>query len=482
MPSNDRQTTGVSESMEPCTGSNQVHHIVLVDFCSKPTPDVLFLGRERGDVELPVIRLEDEYFFYSAERLVREIFARYGVQVAYLRCLSSVSSVQPSTCDNVVVAEVLSDSGLIGGALKRGRLPDLIDAASSNSPSRLALQKVQNWLTRDTVHRVPWSRPGWFGRTSHWVTERLRVLGFGRVSMVKQIRAWERSCVLSAETDAGRIFLKCVPEMFRQEPKLTHWLSQNETGCIPVVLDGGYLPTVGHYLLMRDYGGEQLTSIREIDTWKSAISDYASLQRRLTNSSDVLSKLGVPVRSVHDLASRAERLFSDRPAFRNCVGGLTEAEASELDKLVPVLRDAVSCALAVEFPPTLDHGDMWSGQIIVRESSPTALFTDWSDCALSHPFMGLAFFCDDAELMLGHESGAYEVLRDCYLDQWSGALPNEVLREQFDSAELLGPMQNALVYYERLLPSMEMAWEMEHMFVFHLRLLLRIAKRRAQAT
>ena len=486
MPPNEQRIVSDGDGRQSQAGCRwtQIHHLVLIDARSKPAqPLVLFVSRKNGILKLPVVRLENESFFYSTERLVREVESRLGVRIAFLRCLSSINSTPYGTCENVVVGELLTETCLGREALTAANLNQMLARLPPNSPSGYTLKLVQKWLAGDSERRVPWSRLGWFSKTSVWLADRLRSLGLGEVAAIKQIRAWERSCVLSAETVSGRIFLKCVPEMFRHEPALTQWLCKHEPESAPTVLDWGCLPVVGHYLLMRDYGGQQLATIRDIKQWEHAIEDFALLQRRLDTRADSLGALGVPLRSICDLSPRAERMLADRSALQACRDGLTDAEVSELDKLLPTLRRAASAILSGSLAPSLDHGDLWSEQIIVRPSpeSTAALFTDWSDCAISHPFMGLAFFCDDAAEVLLHEPAAYDRLRDCYLENWSDTMPRAELRKQFASAELLGPLQNALLYYEHILPSMEMAWEMEHMFMFHLRLVLKVAKRSASA-
>jgi len=462
----------------------QLHHLVLIDIHSNSQePTVLFVSRKDGVSELPVVQLENEAFSYSGEKLVHEVQSKFGIKIALLRCLSSVYSARYGSYENIVVGELLSDDGHVGGALFTAGLNQMLANLPLDNPALSSLNLAKQWLAGDSNRRVPWSRPGWFRNASAWLAEKLRSLGFGEMATITQIRAWERSCVLCAENDSDRFFLKCVPEIFRHEPALTLWLSQHESGSVPIVLDCGHKSVMGHYLLMRDYRGEQLTTIADIKQWESAIEDYASLQRRLGACTDALGSLGVPFRSVRDLPVRADRMFSDRRTMQNCLDGLNDAEATELDKLLPTLRRATSIILAKSLGPSLDHGDLWSGQIIVGPAPlfNSTLFTDWSDCAVSHPFMGITFFCDDADETLLRESSAYDTLRHCYLDRWSGMMPSVDLRAQFDSAELLGPLQNALLYYECILPSMELAWEMEPMFMFHLRLLIKVAKRSALA-
>jgi hypothetical protein len=135
------------------------------------------------------------------------------------------------------------------------------------------------------------------------------------------------------------------------------------------------------------------------------------------------------------------------------------------------LKQACAALAGFHIPLSLEHGDLWTGQIIARPDGGF-LFTDWSDCAITHPFFSLPFFLAEIENELPGVADAPEQLRDAYLGEWTAYESLPRLLAAYDLACLLSPWYTALRYHRDILPYMETRWEMENMLAYNLRLLL----------
>ncbi|MBK9751442.1 MAG: phosphotransferase [Chloroflexi bacterium] len=123
---------------------------------------------------------------------------------------------------------------------------------------------------------------------------------------------------------------------------------------------------------------------------------------------------------------------------------------------------------------TLTHGDFWAGQIVQTEDD-RLLFTDWSDAACAHPFFDVAFFLAEISADLPDVPGAKDRLVQAYLSEW-GELGST---EAYAAAEIIAPLYTALRYHHDILPRMEIAWEMENMLNYNLRLMLKACAEQA---
>lgn len=73
--------------------------------------------------------------------------------------------------------------------------------------------------------RRPWARRGWITHAILWIDDQIAYLGVIRNGPIKQVRSWERSCILRIPTTVGYVYFKAVPRMFAHEPPLTRALA-----------------------------------------------------------------------------------------------------------------------------------------------------------------------------------------------------------------------------------------------------------------
>jgi hypothetical protein len=138
---------------------------------------------------------------------------------------------------------------------------------------------------------------------------------------------------------------------------------------------------------------------------------------------------------------------------------------------LPQLQRACDVLSHSPIPDSLEHGDLWFGQIMMREGQP--IFTDWSDSAITCPLFSLPFFVAEKDDM-PDVPDVVSRISDAYLNAWCNFASRETINSLMPHVNLLSPLYTAMRYHYDILPQMEIQWEMENMVSYNLRLLLRV--------
>ena len=207
----------------------------------------------------------------------------------------------------------------------------------------------------------------------------------------------------------GSAFFKCSAEIFRHEAVVTRALAERMPGAVPEVIA---VDAEQGWLLMRDFGA---TSLGEQDQslWSEGLVAHADIQQSWLGRTEELMALGLPNRKLSDLALQVEQLAEDRTLMDRMPADLREqwlAAAPDLAK---------SCRRLDEIGPgpTLIHGDLhpWN---VAHGPGVTCVF-DWSDAAVSHPFVDLATYVGRTD-----DSDVRRRLINTYVEAWSGRHPD----------------------------------------------------------
>jgi aminoglycoside/choline kinase family phosphotransferase len=407
----------------------------------------------------------NEYHFGVVGHINRAMRTRLGVRVTTLRCVYEHKK-RPARV--YAMDNHTPDWTPPPGAAWLTR--DQLDTITFIDPEqRLALEAYFDWLEEDSSLRVPWSRSGWFDSAAAWIRLELERHGFKATGPIEQVRSWVRSCTLRVNTTGGQCYFKAVPEIFTYEPVLTRVLGQLFPGRIPHVLS---VDVERAWMLMSDFGGEPLSARHGIERWEDALRFFAHIQVDMTARVSSLVAIGCPDRHVDELVFHIERLFADRAAMQPASGGLTDAEVNELLTYTQDLTDLCYSLIEYDIPLSLEHGDLWAGNIIMTDDHP--LYFDWSDSSVTHPFFDMLLFLANVKHSLGDVPDAEERLLTAYLEPWTPYLPMNQLKDAMRLAQPVAALHHALIYHAVILPSIEprAQWEMAHMLPYYLRLLL----------
>jgi hypothetical protein len=128
---------------------------------------------------------------------------------------------------------------------------------------------------------------------------------------------------------------------------------------------------------------------------------------------------------------------------------------------------------AVRVPQTLEHGDLWAGNIVTRDGSH--VYFDWAESSVAHPFFSFLLFLPDATGRLSHVPDVRRRLRDAYLGPWTVYEPMERLIEAFELAQPLAGLHHALLQHRFVLPNLESGsrWELQGEIPWDLKWILR---------
>lgn len=220
--------------------------------------------------------------------------------------------------------------------------------------------------------------------------------------------------MLRADSPGGAAYLKCSTDLFRHEAVLTRALAASMPDVLPDVI--AVEPDEG-WLLMRDMGGALLGDV-PVEQWAAALRAYVPLQQQWLGKGDELVGHGAFVRPLSDLAPAVARWSEDDELLRRLGPELRERWL----RLVPRLVDACWRLAEVGPSPTLVHGDLHAWNVVRADGG--FRYFDWTDAALSHPFVDLAPFVPRIP-----SSAVRHAAYDAYLAGWADHLSPALLQE-----------------------------------------------------
>lgn len=310
--------------------------------------------------------------------------------------------------------------------------------------------------------RVPWWRRGWLEEALDWADAALAARGERRKQQPAEfVRSWQISCMYRLTTTAGTRYLKAVPDVFAREGRVTRFLHELHPHAAPEVLAA----RSDTLFLMAGAGGRAF----EKRDAPSVARLFARVQRLAESRRDDLRAVGCGERPVADLALEIEELLANEALLR-AGNALRDDEVAALRAARESFLAACARLAASAIPTTLVHGDAHSGNVVMRGDAPTLL--DWSDAALSFPFLDFSPL-----YFLGTSSTPEErdELRDAYLEAWTDVRPLEELRALHADAVVLGELYRAVSYVRFITPNVSDPDEWNTAHIWHLRQALQLS-------
>lgn len=417
-----------------------IRHQLIIRHPSRPA---VLLTNDAGRLRLPAF-VSDDRHTADVDYINREIEERFGLRTTVLRSLRQSDPLHDLVI-RVHELEAHGEGSQPSSGLRWCNREDLASVADGGDADDIAA-----WLAADpgpcaaVVDGREWTRPGWFAGVCAWLERTLAEVGAGKVHEVVQQRTWTSSCVVLVRTELGCFYFKAVPESARRECGVTAYLARHFPGAIaPIVA----VEPQRRWILTRSIGGRRLEDVEDVAIWERAAAAYGELQLACQTRVNDLHMLGCPTRGLDTLADEIEALFTDVTALRpGEPGGLSAGEADRLYACVPELRRRCERLAAYDVPLTLEHGDLWPGNILVDDE--TCAIIDWEDVAIGHPFISLA------PLIVGlgifqpgiSSRAASERLEQAYLAGFAGFASPQRLREALRLAGPLGFIDMAVRY------------------------------------
>ena len=394
-------------------------------------PRILFLRSDRA-WGLPRL-VARELWIANAEMIVPAFERRLGTTPWLLRQLSCHEDEEANRIE-AVFELALRDRDWRPPAHGRWVGRDDLDALRlRDEDQRELLSSYLDALEHDDVppKRPPWARLGWLDDVRAWLEPELRRLGRS-LRGIEQVKQWSISSILRVQTDGPDSYFKVSARLplFVEEGPVTAMLARRFPGYVPEPL-----------AVDEERGWMLLSAFDEVVGWKAplevrcdVLERFAGLQRRSAEQADELVAAGCLDRRLEVLATQIDPLLANPGA----VARLRADEIEELERHVPVFREACRRLADAGLPPTLVHGDLHVGN--VARNGGELVYFDWTDACVAHPFIDLL------SLQWERDEASRTALLDAYLRGWDGVESPQRLRAAASLAAIVIPLHHAVSY------------------------------------
>jgi hypothetical protein len=302
-----------------------------------------------------------------------------------------------------------------------------------------------------------WSSPDWQDAAVSWLDEQLLAAGAQRTGPVQHphIRPW--ATAIRAPSSIGVVWLKATGPGTSFEVGLYPLLARlvPEHVLTPIAAD----PRRG-WILLPDGGssiGAQLTGRALSNAITSALVDYAQLQLTLAGYTSEILATGVSDMRPEVMPERFEQVL-DIGREEVVRTGLTADRASLA--AVTGLRETVAlwCAELADSQllPSLDHNDLHPWNILAGVHG-RAVFYDWGDSVLAHPFAAMLVPLGFVRRLLDVplDDPLFRRACDAYLEVFGQLAPGEDLVRTLQTACRVAKIARVLTWQRALLAARE---------------------------
>ncbi len=340
------------------------HRLIVADAAARVLIDA---GR------LPQLVTDDRHTA-EVDYINAGVAQRFGAATIVLRSLAHGEPID-GVVDRVHELELIGDAPS-SSALRWQSAETLNDPAD-----RAALALWSGGRDAPVADGREWMRRGWFAEASAWIEKTLSAAGFTAPFEIMQLRTWATSSVLRVRSQRGDCYFKALPTSGRVEALVVRFLSRHFPDVVPRIIA---TEPDRRWLLMAACRGRKLEDIAEVAVWERAAARYARLQVDCIGRVEALTALGCPSRNLAQLARSIEALAADATVR----GGLSQAEYDRFIDIAPDLVRRCDELSACGIPYSLEHGDLWPGNIFCDATSCAVI--DWEDAVVAHPFFSLA--------------------------------------------------------------------------------------------
>jgi hypothetical protein len=415
-----------------------------------PEDPAVLLARRDGALALPEVERPGQVWTADPDEVLPALRELLGVDAALLRCLEEAEdpAARRQRATLVVVPRQPPDPPGELAWVGRDRLAGAgVPSGDAAVASRVLGELEGGWA--EAAGR-PWAARGWLAEVEGWLAAEMARLGRPVTGPVRQVRAWELSCVLRAPTTAGDVWFKANTSspLFVNEGVVMGALAEllGEAVPAPLAVD----PERG-WMVLADFGAE-LGWEAPVEVVEEVAGAFARLQVRATAHVDRLLAAGCHDRRLDRLAGHARAWLpavhdDGRLPGIDAATWLTADEAAALGAAVPRLAAACAELAGHGVPASIVHGDLHLAN--VARGPAGYLFFDWTDACVAHPFLdlptirrGTAFAEEDG----GDDDELRRRVRDAYLAEWRSFEPPGGLARAWELALPLGALHQAVSY------------------------------------
>ena len=378
-------------------------------------------------------------FYPEVEGLVERVRAECGLDIAVLRCLAEGDANEGK--HRLYSAVCLSDDASSPGFRWVGLDEPNFDEDTRRDLKGISRLEVER-LTAGTVSDspVPWDLPtSWHKRALNWIDANLPRTDDDHPWQVGQIRSWSISSVFRITSGERRLYFKSSPRYFASEVAVTQHVSDHFPDASPEIIAGN---TEQGWMLMDDLGDVTLAKTDRASLWHDAMKTIARVQHGYIGLTSDLDRMGVERRTVGKIIETMDEWTKDSSlAGLRLFQSEVEAELRKLQTNRNRIEAMAHNLEALGLPQTLEHGDLDSTNIFIRDGVPVLM--DWSDACISHPFF---------TPLTPAQARRHPEIVDTYLAEWSDYGPVDSLRSGFQSAKAMAALESAFHYHRNIVP------------------------------
>jgi aminoglycoside phosphotransferase (APT) family kinase protein len=274
-----------------------------------------------------------------------------------------------------------------------------------------------------------------------WIRSAVIAYGMGSVTGISEVHRLPWSTVLAVASGPTRLYFKAVWPAQRHEVAATALLASCSPDSVPRVVA---VDESRGWMLLADAGEPLRTRDRstQLSLIPGAVRRYADAQVASMPFVEQLLAAGVP--DHRNLRARLDRLIDGYPSERD--DSLTDADVERLRHFARHIESEERQLAAVQ-PPSIEHGDLHTGNIAVLNNDRTLIF-DWGDVSVAYPFLSLAVLLDSLEERLEVMPGDAATARivEEYVAPFGMGFGFEDIAPLIRAARLLGTISRALTW------------------------------------
>ena len=400
----------------------------------------ILMAGDSTALALPAFDFEDRHTADTdyINQVAREL---YGIEVTVLRCLRHTDDGGKP----VRIYELEHHDTHAPGALRWIGREDIAQQPWQLREDRAA---VLEWFVEVSARQTglaDWQRPGWWQEVRQWIVDRLAAERAGRIIQLVQRRQWDSSCVIEVRCENGDYFFKAMPEVSR-ECAVAVFLSRMGAAVPRVVAS----EPRRKWMLMRAFAGSSLEDSSDLRRWLAGLEAYAEIQLQSASRTEELTQLGCPTLNMEKLADDIDALLSDSAALlEGEPDGLSASQIEFLLTQAPKLRSGCMRLSDAAVPLTIDHGDLFPGNVLVNDNGSAII--DWEDVRIANPFLSIA------PLLAGMDSyqpamnlrDSRDRFREVYVRTFAKFGEPREVREVFAIAEPLAMIEMSIRYWRQ---------------------------------
>jgi hypothetical protein len=269
-----------------------------------------------------------------------------------------------------------------------------------------------------------WTGDEWLAISRREAVRHLRAAGCSLTGAVRTVKRWGRSCIQTAPTATGVVWIKYGYGLPPGEETVLAELAPRHAGQVPEVI-----VTWPGAVALAPLPGTPLTVESPLPHWCAAARTLATLQAAERVHSERWLTLGVRDRRPAAFAAALQGLL-EGPAVEE----LDTESRRRLERRIPRLGEAFAAAFTQ--PPTLIHQDAGCDNVHIHGTE--ALLFDWADVVIGHPVFA-------ADRLLAHASvNRREAVIDAFRE------PLGLDRAEFDALRRFAPLHELLRYQDEL--------------------------------